>query len=115
MPTSHVPVGSFGNDVEVQGGAPAMVGDASDGLWAVAPTNSGQTQQIVRLNAQSGVASVISTVTPRYLTFDGVQPPWQAVTFRGSMFLLDPPNNGGAYGDQPQGFSALYRITPKDR
>ena len=109
--SGHVTVASFSDDVEVQGGSPAMVGDASEGLWTAIA--SGTEQQILRVNATSGTPTAIATVKPGYsspntLTY-GNQ--WQAVTLDGSMYLLDPPTESG-YPNGQEGFSALYRVTP---
>jgi hypothetical protein len=113
--SSHVRVTSFDNDVEVQGGSSAMVGDASM-LWTAVSAASGKMQRIVRLNPNSGAWSAVASLDPGYATTNEVLYTfWQAVTYRGSVFLLDPPNNAGAYPHEPEGFSALYRITPRAR
>jgi hypothetical protein len=97
---------SLDNEVETQGGGTTMVGNANDGLWTAVPATSGTEQRIVRITPSTGALTNIALVTPGYANPSMVlYGTWEAVTFDGSMYLLDPPNGS-------TGFSALYRITP---
>jgi hypothetical protein len=111
---SHVALSSeMSNVLEQQHGSPGVVGDASDGLWTAIPTASGVKQQAVRLNLRNGSATNIASLKPGYATPNELLfGSWQAITDDGSMYLLDPPSNAPVYPYQPEGFSALYRITP---
>jgi hypothetical protein len=101
------------NEVEAQGGGAAVVGDASDGLWTAVPPLSGNEQRIVTINPTSGKLTNVAVITPGYASPNAVAyGTWEAVTFDGSMFLLDPPGYSGTYPYAPTGFSALYRVTP---
>jgi hypothetical protein len=114
-PTSHVTLSSFDNEVETQGGASTMVGDAANGLWTIVVNSAGTQQQVIRIDPTSATYGTIASLRPSYsssnVLIDGDF--WKAVTFRGSMFLLDPPTSAGTYPYQPEGFSAFYRITPR--
>ncbi len=102
------------NALMVRGGPSGMVGDESDGLWTVVPDRSGTAQQVLRLAPGSGASSTVAVLKPAYSSPDDVlYGAWKAVTYHGSMYLLDPPAASGVYPYQSEGFSALYRITPK--
>jgi hypothetical protein len=110
---SHLTLSSFGNQSETQGGASTMAGNAADGLWTVVPARSGTTQEVIRIDPASGTYQTVAWVKPGYSTPGAVlYDSWQAVTIGGSMFLLDPATDSGTYPYQPEGFSALYQISP---
>ncbi len=89
-----------------------MVGDAN-GLWAAVPNSAGNQQQVFRLLPDSGATSTVALLTPAYSAPDDLlYGKTEAVTYRGSMYLLDPPAEAGP-DYRGEGFSALYRIAPK--
>lgn len=117
MPTGHVRLpASLAGVLMVQGGGSAMVGDAS-GLWTAIPKAAGQQQQVFRLLPDSGNATEVALLKPAYSSPDDLLYGMiEAVTYRGSMYLLDPPEQSGpgpGPGYRSEGFSALYRITPR--
>ena len=117
-PTLHVTLrtSTLDNEVQTQGGGATVVGDATDGLWTAVPPRQGNTQRIVKVNPTTGTLTSIATLTPAYAAPNAVAyGSYEAVTYDGSMFLLDPPTDAGTYPYPPTGFSALYRITPTAR
>lgn len=98
--------------------SPSMVvGNGSDGLWTVVVSPSGSKQQVTRVDPNSGKLTVVATLGPGYPPgasgeLASILASWQATTFDGSLFLLDPPAVVPGSADQVSGFSALYRITP---
>jgi hypothetical protein len=98
--------------------SPSMVvGDGSDGLWTVLVSPSGLKQQVIRADPRTGKLTVVATLSPGYSpgASGGLAPAlatWQAATFDGSLFLLDPPALVRPTAEQVGGFSALYRVTP---
>lgn len=109
---------SLGSVLEGQDDESAIVGDAS-GLWTtvVTPTGIqqlGTRQQVFRLVPSTGVVTSVAVLRPGYTSPDQLIDEVavsEAVTYEGSMYLLDPPAPIGP-DDQGEGFSALYRITP---
>ena len=115
-PTFHtiLRTSATNNEVETQGGGTAVVGDASDGLWTAVPPLAGNTQKIVTINPASGKLTDVAGITPNNVSPSaGSGGTWAAITFDGSMFLLDPPGYSATYPYAQTGFSALYRITPR--
>jgi hypothetical protein len=115
---SATPVGrvklpaSLADVLAVQGGGSAMVGGAS-ALWTAIPKAAGKQQQVFRLLPDSGRISAVALLKPAYPSPDDLlYGKTEAVTDRGSMYLLDPPAQSGP-DYRSEGFSALYRITPK--
>jgi hypothetical protein len=102
------------NEVQIQGGGATVVGDATDGLWTAPRPTPGNAQRIFELNPATGSLTHIATLTPSYSTPNAVAyGSYEAVAYHGSMFLLDPPaDSGNTYPHRPEGFSALFRITP---
>lgn len=115
-PVGHVVLSpSLADAAMVQGGPSAMVGDESGGLWTAIPNSSGTAQQVLRLAPASGTSTTVAVLKPAYSSPDDLlYESWDAVTYDGSMYLLDPPAAAGTYPYQSEGFSALYRITPKE-
>jgi hypothetical protein len=112
-PVAHLTLSSFGGQSQTAGGASTMAGDATGGLWTVVPAPAGTTQDVIRINPATGAWQTVASLKPGYATPSAVPyVPWQAVTVGGSMFLLDPATDSGTYPYQPEGFSALYRISP---
>jgi len=97
----------------VRGNGSAMVGGAS-GLWTAVARPSGTQQQVYRLVPSTGAVSSVAVLKPAYSSpsdlIDGNSA--EAITYRGAMYLLDPPTPTGP-DYQGEGFSALYRITVK--
>ena len=92
------------DEVQTQGGGAAVVGTATDGLWAAVPPLQGNTQRIVRIDPNTGTPHRVAIITPGYAAPNSVAyGSHAAIAYDHSMFLLDPPQGGG--------FSALYRIT----
>lgn len=115
VPAWHVQISSeLENVVMTQGGASGIVGNAPDGLWAAVPTTSGVEQQVVRLDPSSAASTTtVAVLRPSYSDLNSVlYGAWTAVTFHGSMYLLDPPTTSGIYPYRSEGFSALYRVMP---
>ncbi len=112
-PVGHVRLpASLAGVLMVQGGGSAMVGDAS-GLWTATPNAAGTQQQVFRLLPDSGATSAVALLKPAYSSPDELlYGNIAAVTYRGSMYLLDPPVESGP-DYRGEGFSALYRITPE--
>ena len=98
--------------------SPSMVvGNGSDGLWTLVVSPSGLKQQVIRVDPRTGKLTVVATLSPGYSpgAVGELAPAlasWQATTFDGSLFLLDPPALVRPTADQVGGFSALYRVTP---
>ncbi len=115
-PAGHTEVSpSLEDAVMLQGGPSGIVGDESDGLWTAVPNMSGTAQQVLRLAPASGASATVAVLKPAYASpGDLLYGAWRAVTYHGSMYLLDPPAASGVYPYQSEGFSALYRITPKE-
>jgi hypothetical protein len=115
--SSRLVISSFDNEVETQDGASTMVGSGADGLWTVVVNAAGTTQKVVRIDPDSGHGGSIALLDPGYNSTDVLLDAdfWKAVTLDGSMYLLDPPTDSGTYPYNPEGFSALYRITPRER
>ncbi len=94
-----------------------VVGNGSDGLWTVVVSASRRNQQVVRVAPGTGRLTVVATLSPGYPP-EPVNGPvsmlasWQATTFDGSLFLLDPPAELPGTEGQVGGFSALYRVSP---
>ena len=98
--------------------SPSMVvGNGSDGLWTLVVSPSGLKQQVIRVDPRTGKLTVVATLSPGYSpgAVGELAPAlasWEATTFDGSLFLLDPPALVRPTADQVGGFSALYRVTP---
>jgi hypothetical protein len=108
---------SFGNEVETQGGGSTIVGSEANGLWTVLVNPAGTKQEVIRIDPGSGQYGSVASLEPGYESRDILLDAdfWQAVTLDGSLYLLNPPTNAATYPYQPEGFSALYRITPPAR
>jgi len=103
---------SLADVIMAQGGGSAMVGDAS-GLWTAIPKAAGTQQEVLRLLPDDGATTAIALLEPAYSApADLLYGKTEAISYRGSMYLLDPPAESGP-DDQGEGFSALYRIRPK--
>jgi hypothetical protein len=101
--------------------SPSMVvGNGSDGLWTVVVVSSlGDKQQVIRVDPRTGKLAVVATL-PAYPPWTSdpafIQASWQATTFEGSLFLLDPTTPEPPTTPLPEpeievaGF--LYRVTP---
>ena len=96
-------------------GSGLVVGNGSDGLWTVVVVPSlGDKQQVIRVDPPTGKLAVVATL-PAYPPWTSdpafIQAAWQATTFEGSLFLLDPttplPEPDGI---EIAGF--LYRVAP---
>ena len=83
------------NQISVEGGPPIAIADASGRVWAVTPNPLGSAFRALRVNPESGQASLVASV-PTNDTFDD----WQGASINGSLWLLVPST------------SKLVRITP---
>jgi len=102
------------NGVETQGGSTTIVGTIAGGLWTVDTPQSGTRQDVLYLDPVTGAPTTVTSLHPGYETPDEVSEAfWKAVGLGDSMYLLDPPVDEGTYPYQPQGFSALFRISPR--
>ncbi len=101
---------SLADVLMVQGSGSAMVGGPS-GLWTAVPKAAGTGQRVFLLLPDSGSATEVALLKPAYAAPDDLRyGKIEAVSYRRSMYLLDPPAESGP-GYRSEGFSALYRIT----
>jgi len=102
-----------------------VVGNGSDGLWTVVVSRSGSPsglqQQVSRIDPRTGRLALVASIHSAYP--QGTPSPsvsmlesWQATTFEGSLFILDPTTPVPPTTPAPEaaieagGF--LYRVTP---
>jgi hypothetical protein len=106
--------------------SPSMVvGNGSDGLWTVVVSPSGSPsglqQQVSRIDPRTGKLAPVATLTSAYPQEEpspsvSMLESWQATTFEGSLFILDPTTPVPPTTPAPEaaieagGF--LYRVTP---
>jgi hypothetical protein len=89
--------------------AAPMVGNSS-GLWTASPSANGEEQRVLRFDPSSPAPQTVAILEPSYATPGSVlYGEWAAVTYDGSLYLLDPPAENSR--NTPEGFSALYRVT----
>ena len=95
--------------------SPSMVvGNGSDGLWTVVVAPPGDQQQVVRIDPRTGRSAVVALL-PAYPPWTSdpalIQAGWQAATFDGSLFLLDPGTQALDISEMDLS-GLLYRVTP---
>ncbi len=116
LPVWHEVQSSALNAVINQNDSPSMVvGNGNAGLWTVAVVPSlGDKQQVTRVDPRTGKLAVVATL-PAYPPWTSdpafIQASWQATTFEGSLFLLEPTTPlPDPEMVEIAGF--LYRVTP---
>lgn len=90
------------------GSSLTVIGNEADGLWTTRwSASSPNQQQIIRIDPDSGVETVVATLpSPSVPSYEQWLSVGQAVYFKGSVYLLEPPYRVNGY----LGYSTIVKV-----